>query len=1144
MVLYPVLQPPSLAVGSALERKFARRATVVPPVTGMALGVNLGAAGTGNAVYPFINVLWNSGPWAARGTNTGTFTQNQGDLVATVATDFFYLYLSDAGRGLPQGRYTVLNPNGCKLGFGAFTEYVNPRFTFAEPNDDGAGYFTLTEFQFDWPGAHPIGTGLYMMAQGSVSGVKVIMPNQRPNWDAGERFSPEFIAYEQGLGATPLRMMLWNGTNVTIDADESDRTTTTHMTFLNDADTRSVPWEVQAAAANKCGKDLWVNVPVTATEAYVTAMATVFKNLLNPSLKVYVELGNEIWNNFNEIARATAWVRYLTHTKIRATVDSATGEVTTVNPHNLGADARLQCFSTRVDRQAGINDSDGPSGYMTARGSDPLYAEILTPNKFKLWTKPIGDANRAAAPWAPGRTTVDYLVFAEAGKDTSTGAIDTNYADLTLRNAQLFDAVFGDPSRVKIVMAGQAANTTYSTGRLAHAAAVARTDCFAIAPYYTGVVFAMQAVITSGQILPQAWTNAGGTDRGAWCTQAWGVYALGSTPRDDEVIAGTGAGFVAKSTWSHREDGRFDAPVTISVGTPAVIDWAGAPAPANGRKVRLFTTGALPTGLTASNSALDASSRERLAPATTYFVVNSSGSTCNLAATLGGAAIATTAAGSGTHTADTFEESTVAYVPGPAMTVPNGTYRCIELVTDPDGFTWRMEQDITVDVAGSTVNIFDSYANQAKRDTITILNRTGPWITAHKNLIAGSAKPSIQLVNYEGGSHWFFVENNVPPLFYAWMFDGYVESQEYADSQARYFNYLAAQGVKVHEIFTDLSDKSVSWTLANNYTDTLDKRYLMAAGFNGAVPITTPVSVADAVGTAFPNQPGSFPQTVHTFADPTLTYTILKETGSRGNYQIVGNELRMVAGNGIDWLAPTNQTVTILATNGTTEDLFDVTSSTGSAWYEGDALYALDMTHAVQTANLLDAIIGGNLVPTTTPGTLAGGLLNMTGGSNYTSTTALISNLTVDNTQSTLAVVVLAQGGLAATSQSLLQFGSSQFLRLSTSTTNANQVRWRMLGGAGGADTSFPTQVWDATPRVFWIFLDPANSKAYAGRNQSTEIDQAHTNWTNNTFVRELQVRANSNPKFGSIEVVQRAGLTLAEALAMVQKVQTLHGIA
>jgi len=77
--------------------------------------------------------------------------------------------------------------------------------------------------------------------------------------------------------------------------------------------------------------------------------------------------------------------------------------------------------------------------------------------------------------------------------------------------------------------------------------------------------------------------------------------------------------------------------VTISNASPAVFTYpnTGRSRPQNGCPVRLTTTGSLPPNFSTG---------------VTYWVVNSSGSTSNLSATKGGAAINAGGAGSGTHT--------------------------------------------------------------------------------------------------------------------------------------------------------------------------------------------------------------------------------------------------------------------------------------------------------------------------------------------------------------------------------------------------------------------------------------------------------------------------------------------------------------
>ena len=57
-----------------------------------------------------------------------------------------------------------------------------------------------------------------------------------------------------------------------------------------------VAWEYVAALANQTDTDLWINIPVAATDDYVLTLASFLKESLKPELKIYVEHSNEVWN--------------------------------------------------------------------------------------------------------------------------------------------------------------------------------------------------------------------------------------------------------------------------------------------------------------------------------------------------------------------------------------------------------------------------------------------------------------------------------------------------------------------------------------------------------------------------------------------------------------------------------------------------------------------------------------------------------------------------------------------------------------------------------------------------------------------------------------------------------------------------------
>lgn len=101
---------------------------------------------------------------------------------------------------------------------------------------------------------------------------------------------------------------------------------------------------------------------------------------------------------------------------------------------------------------------------------------------------------------------------------------------------------------------------------------------------------------------------------------------------------------------------RTSATVTITIATPGVVTWTSHGL-SNGQQVVFTTTGALPTGLTAS---------------TTYFVVNATANTFQVSATSGGSAIATSGTQSGTHTGHRY------YVIGDLVSYTGNNYYAIQ----------------------------------------------------------------------------------------------------------------------------------------------------------------------------------------------------------------------------------------------------------------------------------------------------------------------------------------------------------------------------------------------------------------------------------------------------------------------------------
>jgi hypothetical protein len=128
-----------------------------------------------------------------------------------------------------------------------------------------------------------------------------------------------------------------------------------------------------------------------------------------------------------------------------------------------------------------------------------------------------------------------------------------------------------------------------------------------------------------------------GWGAGTWGSGTWGVGVTGTDPvrlwsqsnfGEDLIFGPRGGGIYY---WD-ASTGYRTTTFTVTIASPAVVTFS-VTLP-NNTAVQLLTTGALPTGLV---------------PGTVYYVINASGTTCNLSATAGGSAITTTGTQSGTH---------------------------------------------------------------------------------------------------------------------------------------------------------------------------------------------------------------------------------------------------------------------------------------------------------------------------------------------------------------------------------------------------------------------------------------------------------------------------------------------------------------
>ena len=135
----------------------------------------------------------------------------------------------------------------------------------------------------------PVGSGL--------TNLTLIRPQTAPNgqtwWTSSKQtFTTPYLNLLAPFST--LRFMDWASTNGNPVTKWSQRTP---PDYASQQQPNGAAWEYAIQLCNTLGKDMWVNVPVGATDGYVTSLAKLIHKELNPNLNVYVEFSNEVWNS-------------------------------------------------------------------------------------------------------------------------------------------------------------------------------------------------------------------------------------------------------------------------------------------------------------------------------------------------------------------------------------------------------------------------------------------------------------------------------------------------------------------------------------------------------------------------------------------------------------------------------------------------------------------------------------------------------------------------------------------------------------------------------------------------------------------------------------------------------------------------------
>jgi len=492
----------------------------------MSLGINLNWLSTYDYTVQYANIVYQGGKWR-QDTGSGTWAQSRGTLTADTATDEFRMALSGSGKGMPTGTYTVLNPDGCEIGVGNSS------------TKNLLAYTTSTQTTFVYTTGNPI----ILWSKGSCSNVKIIIPDHLTSWQAGNVWNSAYIDYITGLNPQYLRYLDLNRASENFEDTWADRVTTDQMCMTTFGDNVTdgmcggsgvIPWEHFFDLANRTEVDPWINVPVRADATYLSSLATLTNTELDSGRNVYIEVGNEIWNNSNPWGDGTWWTAYLDHTKIEATCDSATNICTKVGHGFTTGSTTVRSFWRNG---YGSDNATWRMWLGTESG-----VERIDDDTFYLKDQTDGTGNIVDV--GDGHTGFIYVDTNEAGK---TANQDEHYGEQCVTFWSAFDSALG-ASRVKAVMCSKSSDDGSKTAaRYAVTGVADRIDYVSTAPYYAGNYWIGSVDIATTVCTPKIYTFRAST-------VYMGLYASGSTPTAQEVVNGEGTGFVSGESISASAD--------------------------------------------------------------------------------------------------------------------------------------------------------------------------------------------------------------------------------------------------------------------------------------------------------------------------------------------------------------------------------------------------------------------------------------------------------------------------------------------------------------------------------------------------------------------------------------------------------------
>jgi len=374
----------------------------------------------------------------------------------------------------------------------------------------------------------------------------------------------------------------------------------------------------------------------------------------------------------------------------------------------------------------------------------------------------------------------------------------------------------------------------------------------------------------------------------------------------------------------------------------------------------------------------------------------------------------------------------------------NGTTYKVFFVRSSSGVNLMNSVDAVCSATPSSVFTWDTDANQMLRmmDNIRYVRGTN---TAHSAVSQG-----VPIICYEMGQDFnpTHIIDDVATLADTWQ-----QTPESGQAIKTCLGIISGAGIGEGCYFSAAGPGSFS--LGIEYTSTTDERYVAYTSLAGRSRVyDSYLAISDITPADISADPGSFPQTVATFDDASLTYVIYSGN-DRGNYDISGNTLRLINDNNVDWVNGRTTALSVYAYNDHDIDGFTVNHTLG-LWYLPNALIDVDYENdrayiaGVEYASVADARTAGAIVQ-------SGGIdrIPTTGlGSNYVLAGKGITGSTTQSNSTSRYLVCVDDGADGVALDELVALAQSRssvsYLNGSIIAGSANQVdsAWESSSGA------------------------------------------------------------------------------------------------